>query len=272
MDPRLQYLMTMAQRFAGTPLGQRFMAQATELADKLRMFESRLPAIGRGPAGQFLARTPQEKVPLAPVSRGLAGVGAAGSVAMGGPSLLDRAKATPDEVSPPIYGPDDRVINAPQRVAEAGPDYGAMGGPDVLRGAMERPAPDYGSMGGHDVMQRALAMTARDVPLPPRRPVEMDRPAPVERPVERIPDRRIDYQSNARPVVDRGEVNWGDPDNAADFFRADRARMGRAEGGGIMDAPPMPMPDMPKPAGAGGRDAAINKALEIIHHLIVRRT
>jgi len=79
-------------------------------------------------------------------------------------------------------------------------------------------------------------------------------------------------------------------------------RYGRAEGGGIpegmMGARPMPMPrldlppmdgpapmgDMPplgamgpspsKPAGggagAGGRDAAINKALEIIHHLVIR--
>lgn len=77
-------------------------------------------------------------------------------------------------------------------------------------------------------------------------------------------------------------------------------REGRAEGGGIpegmMGARPMPMPnldlppmdgpppmsDMPplggmspanKPtagAGAGGRDAAINKALEIIHHLVIR--
>jgi len=77
-------------------------------------------------------------------------------------------------------------------------------------------------------------------------------------------------------------------------------REGRAEGGGIpegmmgarpmpipnLDLPPMdgppPMSDMPplggmspatKPAagaGAGGRDAAINKALEIIHHLVIR--
>jgi hypothetical protein len=75
-------------------------------------------------------------------------------------------------------------------------------------------------------------------------------------------------------------------------------REGRAEGGGIpegmmgarpmpsLDLPPMdgppPMGDMPplggmspasKPTagtGAGGRDAAINKALEIIHHLVIR--
>lgn len=105
-------------------------------------------------------------------------------------------------------------------------------------------------------------------------------------------------------VVQDGRINWGDPESAADFVRADRAdmamRAGRAEGGGIpegmmgarpmsmpsLDMPamdqPAPMGDMPplgamgpsgKPAagaGAGGRDAAINKALEIIHHLVIR--
>ena len=96
---------------------------------------------------------------------------------------------------------------------------------------------------------------------------------------------------------------YNETESPADFVRADMAmRAGRAEGGGIpegmMGARPMPMPsldlppmggpapmgDMPplggmgpsgKPAagagaGAGGRDAAINKALEIIHHLVIR--
>jgi hypothetical protein len=92
---------------------------------------------------------------------------------------------------------------------------------------------------------------------------------------------------------------YNETESPADFARADAAmRAGRAEGGGIpegmmgarpmpsLDLPPMdgppPMGDMPplggmspasKPAagaGAGGRDAAINKALEIIHHLVIR--
>jgi len=91
--------------------------------------------------------------------------------------------------------------------------------------------------------------------------------------------------------------------SAADFVRADAAtpRPGRAEGGGLdpmgglmppdmatmpVDAP-MPMPPMPADAapppsmdgpkapaaggGAGGRDAAINKALDIIHNLVTRQ-
>ena len=32
-----------------------------------------------------------------------------------------------------------------------------------------------------------------------------------------------DYQSSGEPVVQNGVINWGDPDNSADFFRADQA-------------------------------------------------
>ena len=105
------------------------------------------------------------------------------------------------------------------------------------------------------------------------------------------------------PVLQNGRINWGDSENPADFVRADAAmRAGRAEGGGLdpmgglmppdmatmpVDAPEMPMPPMPpEPAppslmdgpkapaaggGAGGRDAAINKALDIIHNLVNRQ-
>lgn len=114
-------------------------------------------------------------------------------------------------------------------------------------------------------------------PPPPPRPVEISRPA---------------VESPARALWTR----YNESESPADFVRADR--LGRAEGGGIpegmmgarpmpsLDLPPMdgppPMGDMPplggmspasKPtggAGAGGRDAAINKALEIIHHLVIR--
>jgi hypothetical protein len=95
---------------------------------------------------------------------------------------------------------------------------------------------------------------------------------------------------------------YNDTENPADFVRADAAmRAGRAEGGGLdpmgglmppdmatmpVDAPSMPMPPMPADAGpppsmdgpkpppaggAGGRDAAINKALDIIHNLVTRQ-
>lgn len=110
-------------------------------------------------------------------------------------------------------------------------------------------------------------------PPPPPRPVEISRPA---------------VESPARALWTR----YNESESPADFVRADR--LGRAEGGGIpegmMGARPMPMPSLDLPpmdgpppvgemspaskptagAGAGGRDAAINKALEIIHHLLIR--
>jgi len=100
-----------------------------------------------------------------------------------------------------------------------------------------------------------------------------------------------EYQSNSRLVVNRPqgtendkspmtELNWGDNDRAADFVRADRAMQalqkggeefagmnntdyeGRASGGGV---------NRSSSKTSGGRDAAIHKALEIIHHMMVNR-
>ena len=162
-------------------------------------------------------------------------------------------------------------------------------------------SPDYSGLGGgadtprEQMMQRALAATAApakrfaEAPPPPRRPVEPPRPAEDRQPAASGPSSRALW------------TRYNESESPADFVRADRAmREGRAEGGGIpegmMGARPMPMPnldlppmdgpppmsDMPslggmsptsKPtagAGAGGRDAAINKALEIIHHLVIR--
>ena len=90
-----------------------------------------------------------------------------------------------------------------------------------------------------------------------------------------------DYQSTSQRVVERPQgpsrdgapqravLNWGDEGSAADFFRADKAMRemrekgeqfeGRASGGKVGSS------------GAGGKDAAIHKALEIIHHLLTRR-
>jgi hypothetical protein len=79
-----------------------------------------------------------------------------------------------------------------------------------------------------------------------------------------------EYQSTGdRVVKDGGQgVNFGSGESAADFFRADRElrkqrpemfeRQAEARGGA------------PKSPGAGGKDAALHKALEIIHHMLVR--
>jgi len=79
-----------------------------------------------------------------------------------------------------------------------------------------------------------------------------------------------EYQSTGERVVrDGGQgVNFGSGESAADFFRADRElrkqrpemfeRQAEARGGA------------PKSPGGGGKDAALHKALEIIHHMLVR--
>jgi hypothetical protein len=103
---------------------------------------------------------------------------------------------------------------------------------------------------------------AAPMPLSVRRPAELDA-APQQGFLGRMFS-GDDYQSNNQRVVKDNAVNWGDRDNAADFFRADAARMamekkaaeegeGKAKGGAV-----------------AGKDAAIHKALEIIHHLLTR--
>ena len=78
-----------------------------------------------------------------------------------------------------------------------------------------------------------------------------------------------EYQSTGDRVIKEGGqgVNFGSGESAADFFRADRElrkqrpemfeRQAEARGGA------------PKASG-GGKDAALHKALEIIHHMLVR--
>jgi hypothetical protein len=61
------------------------------------------------------------------------------------------------------------------------------------------------------------------------------------------------------------KLNWGDRDNAADFFRADKARQELEKSGESFSGL--------KRGGAAqspGKDAALHKALEIIHHMITR--
>jgi len=93
-----------------------------------------------------------------------------------------------------------------------------------------------------------------------------------------------DFQSNNQAVVSRPQgpmadgspqrttLNFGDSDNAADFFRADKAMqelqrnkedfVGMASGGAANGS---------NGKASNGRDAALHKALEIIHHMMVNR-
>ena len=60
-------------------------------------------------------------------------------------------------------------------------------------------------------------------------------------------------------------LNWGDSDNAADFFRADKARQELEKSGEAFTGL-----KRGGTAQASGKDAALHKALEIIHHMITR--
>ena len=102
------------------------------------------------------------------------------------------------------------------------------------------------------VRPRAVEI-ARDIPLPPRRPVEST-PAPA-------PSKQ-DYQSSRGALVQNGKINWGDPDSAADFFRASKM---------LQDNPDMSGFARGGTAGKPHKDAALHKALEIISALISRR-
>ena len=115
----------------------------------------------------------------------------------------------------------------------------------------------------HPAVQAATAATqavraapAREIPLPPPRPAELQQSM-----LGKIFNGG-NYQSNSRLVstpTDTAPVNWGDADRSSDFFRADkelmaqRARGDYAQGG------------MPT-----AHEHALHKALHIIHHLLSR--
>ena len=80
-----------------------------------------------------------------------------------------------------------------------------------------------------------------------------------------------EYQSTGERVIrDEGKgVNWGSPESAADFVRADKAL--RAQRPEMFERQAEARGGAPKAInGGGGKDAALHKALEIIHHLLTR--
>jgi hypothetical protein len=79
-----------------------------------------------------------------------------------------------------------------------------------------------------------------------------------------------EYQSTGERVVKKGGqgVNFGSPESAADFFRADKAL--RAQRPEMFERQAEARGGATKSSGGGGKDAALHKALEIIHHMLVR--
>jgi hypothetical protein len=182
----------------------------------------------------------------------IAGGLGAGSLGLGGYALYN-AQGQP--VAVPAPAPASSAAPAAAPVAEA--PSAAAARPNLPFFAQ---GDQYGGPQGLRDAPPAVAAAKREIPLPPTRPSDLPREEPGI--LSRIFSGK-DYQSNSRPVdepTDGAPVNWGNPDSAADFFRADKARMameGRASGGSVNGKP--------------DKDAALHKALEIIHHMIRSR-
>jgi hypothetical protein len=290
MNPLVLYFLNLAQRAGNTPAGQRFLQMAQGAAEKATSVESKLPTMARGPMGRFPARPMLgDRTAVAPISRGAAGLAGAAGVGMGSGQfegvrdrLYEGARAEP-AIPQSLWGElDARAVNAPQQPAYVRQMDSSLFGEDPG----PRPAPIRAAdstLAGYDApAARAAVSTARNIVSP------REAPMPPPRPVQQAPS----PQANAsRDLWER----YNETGSAADFVRANAAmRGGYADGGAPMDpmaglmppdmatmpvdaplpqpmdmAPPAPAMEPKAPAGgAGGKDAAINKALDIIHKLI----
>lgn len=122
-----------------------------------------------------------------------------------------------------------------------------------------------------DMRNNAPQQEERNVPLPPPRPRNLDAGRNVPLP----PRRPSNLDAQRSPAVQRAA---SEPENmtlrdlwevanssgsASDFFRADKA---------MQEAMKNRQPEEARKSGGavGGKDAAVHKALEIIHHLLTR--
>jgi hypothetical protein len=168
----------------------------------------------------------------------------------------------PDHLDPNLFG-----VQYPK----AGMDRGNALGVDELsaypagavhRGMDRNNAPGVDELSAYPRNAVQLAKQHMAPPMPQRRPEEFKAPSGGLASLFSGKD----YQSNSRLVnepTDGAPVNWGNSDNAADFFRADKALMARkAEEG------------MNRGGAANGKpdkNEAIHRALDIISHLVGHR-
>jgi len=244
------------------------------------------PSLSSGTIRQWLAtRAARAAAPEAVLMEPAAGVAARDAIARGSimspstagatmiaglPAMARRPTADQTNFSVPLpegptRDPQDVIMDQVRRDREADfQDENAV--PNPNRAALLEKS------NFHDENAVPNPQRAR-MPLPVKRPAALD--AAPQSFLGRIFSGE-DYQSSnalasdprlagyTARVVQDGKINWGDRDNAADFFRADAARMamekkaaeegeGKAKGGAV-----------------AGKDAALHKALEIIHHLLTR--
>jgi len=196
---------------------------------------------------------------------GVAGV--AGGLGAGGLYLATRDRgAAPAPASAPTPAPASAPQQWPVQGSPMPSDLSITGEAGAFNAPRSLPT-DLSITGeaGAFNAPRPAAQREASRPLPPQRPqpAASQQGTGVNNLLRSIFSGE-DYQSTGQRTVENGKINWGNPDLAADFFRADRARMameeskkaeeGRASGG-----------------RATGKPDAVHKALEIIHHLISSR-
>jgi hypothetical protein len=214
-----------------------------------------------------MERTPDYFLPGQRVAQGTAGATALGAGTAGVGALTDRPVEAPKPIDPeiktrdgqPVYftGPQFDINDKRQSDYMYSTPAEVLGSRRATASAIDSayapvvssPAPATASQ---QAVQQARTQTA---PMPPTRPAELAREQPSI--LSRIFSGE-DYQSKGGKLRQDGRINWGDPESAADFFRADKARMETPEATGM------------KRGGAAGKPDSVHKALEIIHHLLTR--
>ena len=207
-----------------------------------------------------MERTPDYFLPGQNVAQGAIGAGAIGGASLLGSNIGDSA-GNQLQYNESINRPEDadfyRSVGAAQLPSSSGIDRNEDENFYRSVGAARLPSSSGMDQADYPMRSPAVAAAKRAIPMPPTRPSDLPREEPGI--LSRIFSGK-DYKSNSKPVTEDGTVNWGNPDSAADFFRADKARMameGRASGGSVNGKPE--------------KDAALHKALEIIHHMIRSR-
>lgn len=220
----------------------------------------RHPAGTLSPTGEKIGgqtfRQPEFFLPGQRAAQGTAGGLALGAGTAGVGALSDRPTAAPMSMPPA-----DGTISGEgygSRYDQAMAD-GSISGEQYGERANMLAAKVLGEAAGLPMRRPSEAPVSRPMPMPPSR--ELQAQARAEQPSPSILSRIFsgeDYQSKGGQLRQDGRINWGDPESAADFFRADRARRETPDAAGM------------KRGGAAGKPDSVHKALEIIHHLLTR--
>jgi hypothetical protein len=207
-----------------------------------------------------MERTPDYFLPGQQLAQGTTGAVALGGGAAGASALMYRPASVPPAdggVTPQIQAAID-AARARQTIDDS--DAGSRDAQLRMlvddRDAEARPA-GIAQLAAQN--RAAAAVRERAAPMPPARPEEFRAPSGGLASLFSGPA----YQSKGGELRQNGKINWGDSDSAADFFRADKARM--------------ETPDAPSMATGGAangkpdKNEAIHRALDIISHLVGHR-